>query len=69
MGFQHTHTVDQWPSWDAVAQYEQAIGWSGTGAPPEPEVLQQQPHMVDVLGEYLLLYKLGGHLLNPLPAL
>lgn len=51
MGFQHTHTVDQWPSWDALAHYEHAVGWSGVGRRPEPQVLKQQANMVDVLGE------------------
>lgn len=58
LGFQHTHTVDMWPSYDALSQYEQTVGWKYTGVPPTTQELQEQLNMVDVLGVCMVISKI-----------
>eukprot|EP00878_Enallax_costatus_P021573 GHUV01022850.1.p1 GENE.GHUV01022850.1~~GHUV01022850.1.p1 ORF type:complete len:254 (+),score=56.54 GHUV01022850.1:108-869(+) len=50
LGFKHTHTVDVWPSYEALSRYEREVDVQLTGAPPRTEQLQEQPNMLDVLG-------------------
>lgn len=50
LGYTHTHTIEIWPSYAALGQYEDAAGVTLSIHPPGMEFVQALPSMIDFLG-------------------